>query len=1148
MEEAEDTLDHIQQTRSWRFTAPFRYGEAALWRLLGFRKPHILAELRQQFFVGLINPLPSTLRIGKGNSLLVVGWYAHRTSAVRSLSLQAGMVSVPITHFFAATPRIPRNWYAHKLERNGFWCILPLPPGTHGSVALEVHATFANGEDDVQQLGTVQCNEESVEPLEPGKERIAICMATYNPDLLLFAKQIASLRRQTRTDWRCIIQDDASDHEVYQKMQRALEGDDRFVLFRNEQNLGFYHNFERCLGRVPATASFVALCDQDDEWDPEKLARCIEAFTPDTTLVYSDMRIATADGTVISETFWRDRKNNASEFPTLLLANSITGAASVFRRSLLESAVPFPPALPYSFHDWWIACAAMLAGTIRYLDTPLYTYVQHDGNVLGFEPGRERRSMRQRIRSFVPHHRWSYFNTLLHHALTASVLRQRMINIPRRTDALLARMASGGLLSLWLKAISATLRGLHTEKGSRRIALGVMVMKLCDVVFLLRRFVHAPARELTAGGPGSAVSPLLSVVVPLYHSDPQFLGPAIESVFAQTYKKWELVLVHDGPMPEALREFLASYERRHPQKLRIAALSAHGGISATTNHAASLARGEYLCFLDHDDLLEHDALSRLVETIGMRFGPVDAAYTDDDKIDAEGRRFAAQRKPDWNPELLLSSCYIGHMKVVRRTLFLDLGGFLSAFDGAQDYEFFLRLSERTHNIVHIPHVLYHWRSIPGSTAFDADAKPGSIERGREAVEAAVRRRGIHASVEIPPHALASRIGVYRLRFDAQSQQPTRRYAHDHPHFAPPGKRILLFTHTLNREGAPFSLFHLAKGLRHRGYDVTVFSPCDGPLRLLYRQHDIPLVVAPRHTEQRFQELLLRYDAVFLNTILAYRFFPRAHGKNIRILWCIRESEREKYFQQHPQLTTAHFYRADRVIFVSQATRERYGDLDHGNFATIPNSVDLEEIDRYIASHTRAETRQKLQLGEKDIAITLVGTVCQRKGQLALVQVIDQLRRIFPTLSLRCFLVGSGDGSPYEQTVEAFIAQKGLQSVVQLVPTTSDVLAYYHAADLFVCNSSIESAPRVILEAMAFSLPIVSTDVYGIPEQVRANQEALLIPPRDTPALQGALQELVQNPTLRAGLGLNARARVASAFTMETMIDRYENLLDVVCVA
>jgi glycosyltransferase involved in cell wall biosynthesis len=220
--------------------------------------------------------------------------------------------------------------------------------------------------------------------LYPGMEPVAICMATFNPEPDLFRTQVESLRNQAGVEWHCFVSDDRSVPEKLELIESVLGGDERFTLSASPSRLGFYRNFERALGMVPDGFDLIALCDQDDLWHEDKLASLVQGLGG-AQLVYSDQRLVTTDGAFISDTYWGTRRNNYTNFASLLFANTVTGAASLFRREVLERALPFPEVPGEQYHDHWLAMVAMATGDLAYVDRPLYDYVQHEDAVLGHE-------------------------------------------------------------------------------------------------------------------------------------------------------------------------------------------------------------------------------------------------------------------------------------------------------------------------------------------------------------------------------------------------------------------------------------------------------------------------------------------------------------------------------------------------------------------------------------------------------------------------------------------------------------------------------------------------------------------------------------------------------------------------------------------
>lgn len=258
-------------------------------------------------------------------------------------------------------------------------------------------------------------------------------------------------------------------------------------------------------------------------------------------------------------------------------------------------------------------------------------------------------------------------------------------------------------------------------------------------------YCYIPPRRTTAVESEIAAfqrTSLISIITPVYGVDPCYLEALIGSVKRQWYPHWELILVEDaGPNP-ATRAYLAGLSDR---RIKVHICEQNGGISVASNIAISLASGEYLAFLDHDDELTPDALYELAKAINAH--DPDFIYSDEDKIDTIGNFSMPFFKPGWSPDALMSIMYTCHLGCMRRSLVNALGGLRPDFDGAQDYDLVVRLSELTQRIHHIPKVLYHWRTLPTSTAAGLDAKPYACDATRRLKEEALTRRELTGSVE-----------------------------------------------------------------------------------------------------------------------------------------------------------------------------------------------------------------------------------------------------------------------------------------------------------------------------------------------------------------------------------------------------------------
>ena len=258
-----------------------------------------------------------------------------------------------------------------------------------------------------------------------------------------------------------------------------------------------------------------------------------------------------------------------------------------------------------------------------------------------------------------------------------------------------------------------------------------------------------------------AYAPLISVVVPAYRTPELFLRQMIDSLEAQTYENWELCIANGSPEDQSMRKVLEEYSSRD-RRVRWQELTENKGIAENTNAAFAMAKGEFVGLLDHDDLLAPNALYEVVNALNQHEHG-DAVYTDEDKVTAElDEHFQPHLKPDFNIDLLRSNHYICHFFVVRRQLVEEVGGFRREFDGAQDYDFIFRCVEKAREVVHVPEILYHWRTHKASTADNPASKMYAFEAGKRAIEAHLERTGVKGTVSHTPD-----LGFYRVKYPVQ---------------------------------------------------------------------------------------------------------------------------------------------------------------------------------------------------------------------------------------------------------------------------------------------------------------------------------------------------------------------------------------------
>jgi GT2 family glycosyltransferase/glycosyltransferase involved in cell wall biosynthesis len=913
--------------------------------------------------------------------------------------------------------------------------------------------------------------------------------------------------------------------------------------------------------------------------------------------------------------------------------------------------------------------------------------------------------------------------------------------------------------------------------------------------------------------------PKLSVITPVYNTNRALLEEAIESVTAQVYDNWELCLVNDASTSPQIAPLLDRYAASD-ERIRVKHLARNGGISVATNAGVAMARGDVVVFFDHDDLLTPDCLAELA--IYYADHPkADIVYSDDDKIDARGRRYAPQFKPDWSPTLLLSWMYMSHVFSVRRSLFRRLGGFRSEFDGSQDYDFALRAAEVARHVGHIPKILYHWRAVEGSTATSGEAKPESMARGLRAVQEALDRRAVRGARAVHPDwAALANVGMFDVLFpddgpsvtlviptrdqlelvrncleslektsyrnydvlilDNASEEPETldffrsldpagkvrvvripspaqgfSFAHlnnqgvrhcssdfvlflnndteviapkwlsqmvgyarldgvgavgarlyfedgtlqhagivhgyheglaghafrglaphdwgylgfvrsareysgvtaaclltpralfeelggfDEQNFAVAyndvdycyrvvksgrtciycasaelwhyeGKtrgfdddpaeranfrriyggwvdrwynpnlslederfeveavrpetssdkpvRLVAVTHNLNNEGAPTTLMDLVAGLARRGIvDPVVVSPSDGPLRKEYERNGIRVVVVDgvmHGVKDRDTQvagiagigLLLQAlgaEVVLANTLQTYWAVEGAKMAGVPSIWAQHESEPwESYFDYLPsdmrEAAFQAFADAYRVLYVADATRRAWRPVEtRRNFKVIRHGIPAHRLAEETGRWTRAAARKELGIAADVRLLSVVGTVCRRKGQLDLVEAFAKLP---PDIrETTCVYIAGKLAEPdYTAELKAAIGEDSERVV--LTDHIEDPFLYYAASDISVCTSRVESAPRIIVEAMACGLPIVTTPVFGIPELVRENVNALFYEAGDSDELAERLEQLLGDETLRRKLAANSPRVLSGQPGFDEMVEQYGRVI------
>ena len=480
--------------------------------------------------------------------------------------------------------------------------------------------------------------------------------------------------------------------------------------------------------------------------------------------------------------------------------------------------------------------------------------------------------------------------------------------------------------------------------------------------------------------------------------------------------------------------------------------------------------------------------------IGPHGGLADTAFAKVDERDVP--------EVEWHSVAREVSAVTGACLMTRTEIYRKLGGFDENDFGVSynDVDYCLRVRAAGHRVIYTPQAkLMHWGSATRGVTFD------------EAEHIAFVRR--YPAYRDPYFSRNLELKDGRIRCHENVPRQTNRT----------GKlRLLLLTHNLNLEGAPLFLLEYATYMaREAGFELEILTSLDGPLRPAFEALGAHITVVDSALlcaspdEETFHQRLLdlshrlewdRIDLVVCNTLVSFWGVLMARRAGKPSLFYIHESTTVfRFFEVKLELKLHHLVhealgRATHTLFLCAATRAYFEDSNlHGNFRIVPSWIHLDAIDGFRQRHTRAEMRKKHGFAEDEVVIANIGTICERKGQHIFIRAIDHFNHNRGHRGkFRFVMVGARPGI-YLDLLLRDLKRLGLPNVT-LVPETREVFDFFVAADLFVCTSYEESFPRVVMEAMAFRTPMVTTDVHGIVEMVGQRQEGYLVPPGDHVAL------------------------------------------------
>jgi len=905
---------------------------------------------------------------------------------------------------------------------------------------------------------------------------LSVVMPVYNPPLDLLSAAVDSVRNQVYANWELCIADDAStDAGVHAYLAQVAARDSRVRVVARDSN----GNISAATNSAAQLASgeFLVLLDQDDLLTPDALAEialCAAART-DADIIYSDDDKIDSSGRRFAPQFKPDWS------PELLLGYMYFSHVFAVRRSL---------------------------------------YTRVGGMRLGFEGSQDydfalRASEQARAIAHVPQVLY-HWRVLPGSTAASGAAKPQSFEAGRRAvqEALQRRGIAGSA---------------RQPEWARKADVGIFAIEFPDD------------------------GPKVSIIIPT-RNGLSILRRCIDSLAATTYGNYEVIVIDNDSDDPATIQYLGQLPHRVE---RISNPRGRFNFAFINNRAAERASGDLLLFLNNDtEVIEPRWLSQMVGYAGFAgVGAVGARLLFPDKRIQHAGIVHGYYRGLAGPAFKLAPAwdngYLSYARVARnysavtaaclltpRRIFAEVGGFDEVnFEVAyNDVDYCYRLAGRGLRSVYCADAeLYHHEGH----------SRGFFDRPQEI--AAFRRK--YSGMRDP---------YYSPHLSLDDERFTIKPRHYRPSAAAP-VRALMCAFNLNWEGAPYSQLELTLGLRRAGHiDPVVFAPKDGPLRAAYEQAGITVHVfdhplAGVFDEANYDRALDRFgdfirtlgvDVVYGNTLQTFYAIDAARRVGVPALWNPRESEPwQSYFNFLPAPLAARalrcFEHPYRVIFVAEATRNVWAPLDsRGNFCVIHNGLDLHRLNSEAGRFPRTQARRDLGIGDADVALLLPGTVCERKGQHDLVNALAQLSA--PTIAkLRCFIVGDR-ASSYSVEMHRLIAAlpPALHGRVHAVPETHEIARYYQAADIFVCTSRVESFPRVVLEAMAYALPIVSTRVFGIAEQVSENVNALLYEPGDAGRLAAHLGQLIDDDAARHRLAANSPHMLATLNSFDEMVAAY----------
>lgn len=597
---------------------------------------------------------------------------------------------------------------------------------------------------------------------------VSVVLPAYNHAKYLI-EAVESVRAQSFQDWELIVIDDGSTDDSWELLQAGVrQWNDPRIRTLTQANAGSHATINR--GLAMARGTYLAILNSDDRFHVRRLQHLVDfaQSAADEVFITTGLRLVDETGAIMDESHWWNTMyadlvrhwhmaKETSSHPAVdaLLWGNFTVTTSNFflSRTLWARLGPLRHVRYVPDWDYALRVASEAPQAFHFLpDQSLLDYRLHGRNTILGGALRNHAEAYRVLRTFlrrwvqsghaVPAHaidRIHYLGRFMRHEHARLLVEHQKVAWEQQVNEM--RFSRSWRMTAPLRELGNQLRQarlLPLSIVSRaRGYLSRMLAKSRSSAYdqwLTQESRQLAARRADLGSALQALAgqrPLVSVIMPVHDTPPAYLRAAIESVQAQWYPDWELCICDDASHRSDTRELLDSMVAADA-RIRIVRRAESGHIVKASNDAIALARGEFVVFLDHDDLLAPQALLRLMQECALKPG-LDILYSDEDKLDSGGRRCLPLFKPDWSPALEWSQNYVGHIMCVRRTLLEQVGRLREGCQGSQDHDLVLRLAAAGARFGHLAEVLYHWRVHDNSTSANPGAKPYAHQAGKEAV-------------------------------------------------------------------------------------------------------------------------------------------------------------------------------------------------------------------------------------------------------------------------------------------------------------------------------------------------------------------------------------------------------------------------------